>query len=148
MKPDADHLLRMLAGRLLTHIMPMVNTEYGQSSISLVALLMMAAAEDFDRAAARLIEENKQMRKIFFEALTIITGEPLKQQLEEAAGRLDEDFRVSALDQTNQEMRALLIALQTHIESMEGEGAKRLNGMIWRELAESANRRSYAVWPM
>lgn len=148
MKPDADHLLRMLAGRLLTHIMPEVATEYTQSNIALVSLLMMAAAEDFDRAAARLIEENRQMRRIFVDATTVVSDSNLKQRLEEAAELVDEDFRVSALESGNQPMRSLLIDLHAHIESLGGEDARKIDDAIWGELAESAKRRSYMVWPL
>ena len=148
MKPDADHLLRMLAGRLLTHVMPAIRTEYTQSNIALVSLLMMAAAEDFDRAAARLIEENRQMRRIFADAAAIVSDLNLKQRLETAAKTIDEDFRVSALESANQPMRSLLIDLHAHIENLEGEDAEEMNDAIWVELAESAKRRSYMIWPM
>lgn len=148
MKPDADHLLRMLAGRLLTHVMPAISAEYVQSNIALVSLLMMAAAEDFDRAAARLIEENRQMQRIFADATAMVSDLDLKRRLEKAAGMVDEDFRVSALESANQPMRSLLIDLHAHIESLEGEDAKKIDDAIWIELAESAKRRSYMIWPV
>jgi hypothetical protein len=148
MKPDADHLLRMLAGRLLMHVTPEVATEYTRSNVGLISLLMMAAAEDFDRAAARLIEENGQMRRIFSDAAAVVSDSDLRQRLEEAAVKTDEDFRVSALESANQPMRALLIDLHAHIEGLEGQDAKRIDNAIWTELAASAKRRSFMVWPM
>ena len=147
MKPDADHLIRTLAMRLLGHIMPAVGTEYTQSNVALVSLLMMAAAVDFDRAASRLIEENREMRRLFAASLAVVSDKDLAQRLAEASAAVDEDFRVSALESVNQPMRSLLIDLHAHIEALESEEAKQLDDAIWRELAASAKRRSYDIWP-
>jgi hypothetical protein len=147
MKLSSDHLLRTLAAHILDKIIPDVSEPYIQSSLGVIALMMLAAAEDFDRAAAVLIEENQSLRSLFKEAMDVVEDKRLKKMLEKEVQGIDSDFRVSRLNNTNQKLRAILIDLHSKIELIKNEKACRVEDAIWNELKAGLKRRSYVSWP-
>jgi hypothetical protein len=48
---------------------------------------------------------------------------------------------VSALHERNRALRAVLVRLHVHVETLDGEAARALNARIWAELVESTCRR-------
>ena len=65
MKPDVPVALQKLSMTLLVEIAPQVGVEYLQRNSALAAIMLQMAAEEFDRAAARRVEENGAMRALF-----------------------------------------------------------------------------------
>jgi hypothetical protein len=146
MKPEADKYIMTMAGNLLMNFMPSLGTDMEKKTMAQMAYLMIAATEDFDRGASRRIEENKQLRRLFAEAIPVVTDQDLIHRLEKASNSTEEDFKVSALDKINQDFRALFIDLHRHVETMENEKAAALEKKLWIELAASVKRREYALW--
>jgi len=146
MKPEPDKYILTMAGSLLMNFMPSLGTDMEKKTMAQMAYVMMAAAEDFDRAASRRIEENEQLRHLFAEAISVITDQGLTEQLEEASNSTEEDYRVAALDKNNQILRSLFIDLHRHLETLEGEKARELEKKLWSELAASVKRREFALW--
>ena len=58
MKPDVDLTLQTIAASLMTEIAPKISDDYTQRNSMLTAMLLQIAAEEWDRAAARRVEEN------------------------------------------------------------------------------------------
>jgi len=125
---------------------PKTEAEQDRYGLAISAFLMGAVSEEFDRAAHRRIEENRALRKLFSQALAVVEDDVLKGRLKEAAGRTEEDYRVSALDQLNGELQETLIALHAHVEILEGEDARSLEEAIWQELEQWTKRREFATW--
>ena len=146
MKPEPDKYILTMAGSLLMHFMPSLGTDMEKKTMAQMAYVMMAAAEDFDRAASRRIEENKQLRHLFAEAISVVTDKGLIQRLEKATNTAEEDYTVTALDKNNQILRSIFIDLHRHLETLEGEKAKKLEKKLWLELAASVKRREFTLW--
>jgi len=146
MKPESDQYILTMAGSLLMNFMPSLGTGMEKKTMELMAYVLIAAAEDFDRAASRRIEENEQLRHLFTEAISVVTDRVLIQQLKKASNSTDEDYKVTALDKNNQILRSLFIDLHRHVETLEGEKAKKLEKKLWFELAASVKRREFALW--
>jgi hypothetical protein len=146
MKPEADKYISTMAGSLLMNFMPSLCTHMEKKTMTQMAFVMMAAAEEFDRAASRRIEENQHLRRLFSEAVPVVRDQGLIERLEKASNSTEEDFKVSALDKINQEFRALFIDLHRHVETIENEKAAALEKKLWIELAASVKRREYALW--
>ena len=51
------------------------------------------------------------------------------------------------LEAGNRALRSLLIELHAHVEGLPGDGARRIEAAIWRELAASTERRKLASGP-
>ena len=148
MRPQGDYILRTVATTLATKYLPMLEVEHAKSELGLTALLMGVVSEEFERAAHRRIEENRALRKIFLEALPVVEDEDLKRRLNEAIGKEEKDFHVSALDKLNCELQEVLIELHASVETLDGEDARNLEKSIWQELERGVKRREFMTWEM
>ena len=141
MKPDIDRFLEVATLHLMTQIAPALGTGYAQSNVNIMAMMLMAVREEFERAAARRVEENRALRHLFAEATPAVRDAELRQRLETAAQDEDTSFTVSDLERSNCVLRGLLIELHTHVEELDSPAARRIEADIWRELAASTERR-------
>jgi hypothetical protein len=146
-KPDVGKLLETLAGKLIFEIAPSVQPAYRQQSVGLTAILLGMVREEWDRAAARRVEENAALRALFANAAPQVADAELRRRLEAAGKSAEASYLVSALEKNNDELRALLIDLHAHVESQSAPWAKALDDEIWRELAQSTERRRFALAP-
>lgn len=147
MKPDVPVVLQKLSMTLMAQVAPAVGVDYLQRNTGLAAIMLGMAAEEWDRAAARRVEENAALRALFADAAAEVDDAGLRAQLDEASRETDGDLRLSALDAANQRLRALLIHLHAHLETLETPGARRLEDAVWSELRRSTERRALAMAP-
>jgi len=147
MKPDIDRFLDVSAAYLMMELAPTLGSSYAQSNVSILGMMLAAVREEFGRAAARRIEENREMRRLFGEAAPGVKDAALHHRLLDAAQSDDTDFTVSALEQSNAALRQTLIDLHTHVEQLDTPEARRIEEAIWRELAASTERRRLMMGP-
>lgn len=148
MKPEVDFVLRSMMVSLLTEVAPAVGDGYVRSDVEVIAGLMAAAAEEYDRAAHVRVEENEAMRRIFRSAAPSVLDAGLRSRLEAAAAEPDTSLHVSDLNAANDRLRALLIELHALVETRDEDWARRANRAIWDGLRESVNRRAISFWPL
>ena len=147
MRPEPGRFLGVAAGHLMGKTAGALAAGYEQSSVSVIGLMLTQLAEEFERAAARRIEENRALRRIFADAVDVVADDDLRAKLAEAARGEDPDFSVSALEQSNCALRALLIELHVHVEELDSEAARSLEAEIWHELVASTERRKLGIGP-
>jgi hypothetical protein len=147
MKPDVDVTLQLIAASLMTEIAPKISDDYTARNSMLTMMLLQCAAEEWDRAAARRVEENRAMRRLFAEAAPEIDDPDLRGRLEAASGEEDEGLRISELNRGNDRLRTLLIELHAQVEEAGSEAARRIEAAIWEELRVSCERRALSVAP-
>ena len=141
MIPPVATVMQTVAVSLMTEIAPQIQPEYHQKSLGMLAMLLLMGSEDWDRAAARRVEENAELRRIFGEAADCVADDALRARLEEAAAGADDSLLISQLDRGNDELRELLIALHERVEELDTAEAKRVEAEIWSELRTSTERR-------
>jgi len=144
-KPDVDRLLEVAAVELIGKIAPALPTHYEQSNASALGALLLATREEFERGAARRIEENAALRGLFAEARAAVADADLRTRLDEAARGVDEDFTIGALEAANAALRGLLVELHAHVEELDTPAARRLDEAIWSELVASTERRRLSL---
>lgn len=127
MTPQIPAVLGELAGLLMKYADPTAPQAERASDLMLSAMLLMTAAETWDRAAHILVEENRAVRALLGEA-----GE-------------DADLRVSALTAENNRLRALLI--ERHAAA-EAAGDAAACEVIWAELIAGTERRRLSGAPV
>jgi hypothetical protein len=140
-KPDATKVLETTLASLAAEVAPALPPGYGQSSVGVYSMLLMGVREEFDRAAARRAEENAALRDLFRDSLAGVRDAALRERLAAAAGSTEPSLRIPELEAANQELRALLIALHEHVETLEGDAARTLEESIWNELRAQTERR-------
>lgn len=127
MTPAVPAVLAELAGLLVRNGAPEIPEGERANALGLSAMLLMLAAEVWDGAAARLVEENRALRTLLGEA------------------GADSDLRVSALTAENDRLRGRLIAV--HAEA-EARGDAEREAAIWAELVASTERRKLSISPV
>ncbi|MBI2964363.1 MAG: hypothetical protein HYY35_11460 [Deltaproteobacteria bacterium] len=148
MIPEVDWVLRASASRLLAEVAPALGDAYLRSNVEVIAALMAAAAEEYDRAAHLRVEENRAMRAIFADAAPLLDEGTLRARLAAAAAETDESLRVSDLNAANGRLRALLIELHALVEERVEDWAARIRKAVGAELRASAQRRALSFYPI
>ena len=135
MKPDVPAVLAELAGLVARNAVPGVDPAERAGALGLSAVLLGMAAEAWDGAAQRLVEENRALR-----ALLTSAGDRAGRDAWLAEGD-DDDLRISALSAMNARLRAALIDLHSAVERDPSPEARELEAEIWEELRLSTERR-------
>ena len=141
MRPRVETVFQVMAMDLMERVIPAIGSSYHQGTIGMVAALFGIVSEEWDRAASRRIEENDRLRELFRESAPAVNDESLRARLLELAQTRDRDSHISALENNNCALRAALIELHAHVESLTATAARKIEDAIWDELAESTERR-------
>jgi hypothetical protein len=140
MRPEIPSVFATFAADLVMRVAPAITPAYHQGTISMIATMLAIAAEEWDRAASRRVEENQRLRELFQASLPI-AGDDLRSKLESLIETRDDDLRISSLTATNSALRAALIELHEFVETKESAEARKIEDRIWKELLESTERR-------
>ncbi len=141
MNPAAPRVLQGVAVNLLSEVLPRIPTPFGQQLVGIAAMLDMMIAEEFDRAADRLVTENRAVRALLAEGSTIL-GEQCPPSVASAVKSPPApSLRIPDLQRENDLLRAALIDLHAAVEQTPGEAARAFEERIWAELIESTRRR-------
>ena len=138
MKPEVDQILGLSAGQLMGVLAPQLPAGFAQGSASLLGIMMMLMAQEYDRAAEIRVRENDDMRALFREAAAKIADKDLKAMVTRAGETRDASLKISALNAENTELRRVLIRLQVHAEE---KGLGDIERRTWDVLKASADRR-------
>jgi hypothetical protein len=141
MTPSVAQVLNDIARTLLMDLLPQTTHAYGSQTLQLGAALAMMCAQEFERAAARLAEENAVLVRLFSDAAGVVGDAGLRDELQAAVSQAAPSLLVSALRERNNALRALLIRLHAHVEIRPGDAARAIEARVWAELVESTNRR-------
>ncbi len=145
MKPDVARFLDVAAGHLMLRTAPGLAAGYEQSTVTMLAVMLLAVREEFDRAASRRVEENAALRRLFAESLAAVQDGALRARLAAAAEGGEASLNVADLDAANAGLRALLIELHAHVEELSTAAARRVEQAIWAELVASTERRRLSL---
>lgn len=132
MTPSVPLVLNGLARTMLMDLAPQVTSPYAGQTLQLAGMLAMMIAQEFDRAAARLVEENAAVEAILADggddfAALVAARQP--------------SLLVGDLQARNRELRAALTRLHARLEALDGPEARALESRIWAELVASTRRR-------
>lgn len=136
MKPGAALVAHELASRFRKDILPEL-TGFRANATAMAAELLDMIGEEWDRAAANLVAENRATRELLRDGASLL-GRP---DLAEVAGETDDDLRISALERENARLRTALIDLHAAVEERSDEAARALDDRIWAELSRSVEAR-------
>jgi len=144
MTPDTRAIIADLAARMGAVYAPDLKSPYLAGSAGLTAAVLMMVAQEGDRTAHRLVEENRAIRALFAAAAPLSPPADLAERLRTLAGGEDVDLHVSALQGANDALRRVLTDLHAFVEGETGAAARALENAIWAELAASTRRRAFS----
>lgn len=137
MKPAVAAVAANMAANLRDDIAPQL-TGFRAGNAGMMAAMMDMVAEEWDRAAARHVAENADLRGVLAQGAGFLDGPA------ELADASDADLRISALELENERLRARLIELHSAIELRDSPESKALDEMIWDLLRRSVESRRIA----
>lgn len=143
MRPDPGRVLQGVAVNLLTNVMQEIRTPFGLQTVGIAGSLAMMTAEEFDRAADRLVTENRTVRAILSDGLPLVDGDAAAAVSAAIATPAAPNFRVSSLLAENDALRAGLVALHAGVDNAATPEARAMDERIWAELIESTRRREF-----
>ena len=142
MTPEVSKVLNALVGALAMGVMQEVQTPFGQQTVGLGAALLFVLSQEYDGAAARLVEENAATLELLSRARVIVADVALQDRITALESRtFAADLHVRALQGENDDLRAALVDVHAAVETLPGDEAASLNEAIWAELRASARRR-------
>ena len=142
MKPGIDQLLTTVATTLAARIIPELKPDsYAVGDARMAATLTMLLAQETDRAADRLMRENKDMRVLFLAASRLSLFPSLSARIARDAHLEESDFRISTLSAVHDRLSETLIALHATIETIDEDWARTLDRDIWSLLLRGAESR-------
>jgi len=141
MRPEVNTVMQGCFATLLMEVAPHLGAEYSVGDVSIMGLMLFMTAEEYDRAAEVRTLDNAEMRSIFAEAASQIEDAEIRRRLSDASDMRETSLRISALDETNDALKALLIDLQAYLEGQPGDWAAHMERRIWQHLKDSAERR-------
>ncbi|HLI66098.1 MAG TPA: hypothetical protein VKU90_07010 [Caulobacteraceae bacterium] len=144
MTPDTRSIVTDLAARMGMQFAPDLKSPYLAGSAGLTAAVLMMVAQEGDRTAHRLVEENRAIRAILKQAPDVAAPADLAARLKTLAAGEDADLHISALQAANNALRDALTGLHAHVEGQTSAAAKSLEAAIWSELAASTGRRAFS----
>jgi len=139
--PRASRALTDLAVKLATDLAPEMRTEFGAANAGLMSLLLLALAQEQERAVAVRMADVEEISALFTQA---------EQQHPEAAGAGEraawcecqpKSLMVSDVDRFHGRGLELLIALHIFAETEDAE----LDQAIWDFLARHTERHGFAL---
>ncbi len=148
MKPGVERVLAGVAARLRDDALPALGGGFAGQQLERALPLLQGAIEEFDRAAARRVDEIRALRALFADAAPAVDDERLARALADAAREPPpqaDALRVSALERTLAPLRALLIELHAWTEASASPDAARLNRAVWAALREGTARRRLSI---
>jgi hypothetical protein len=142
MKPDPPIVLNGIIAEFSRYLVPEVRNSFSQGVMGMGLTMLYMIGQEYDRAAARLVEEDDAVAALLQDATYSLPAGDLADRVRTAiSAPRHADLRVSALEHDNARLRALLIEVHAAIESVGGEEARTIEERIWAELQESTRRR-------
>jgi hypothetical protein len=144
MTPSTRAILNDLAQRMGGLFGPDLKTPFLAATAGMTAGVLMMIAEEGDRTAHRLAEENRAIRAIFKDAEGLRAPAILAERLANLSPGDESDLRISSLQAANDALRDALIDLHAFVESQTDPASKTIEMAIWAELSASTRRRAFA----
>ncbi len=136
MKPNVPVVAAELARRLRTDMMAEL-TGFRANDAAMGAELLDMIAEQWDCAAANLVEENEKLRFLLRRGSELFEDSTLA----EAASADRGDLRISSLSNENDRLRTALTQLHARVEKESTPDECALNNEIWVELRRAVKAR-------
>ena len=139
MIPHPAKALADLAVKLAQSIAPETSSSYAMANTGLISMLLLAMAQDHDRAAANRMADIEAMQRLFLAAGSAHPGAPGAAARTAFCARAPAGLRISELDAFHAEGTAALIDLHAWTELHDPE----LSLGIWDYLLAHTERNRF-----
>jgi hypothetical protein len=141
-RPNAEELLRGIQAALATYVLPELQTAYARTELMAMLALLGMAAEEWDGAAQRLVDDNVALRLLARRAAGAVDGFDASDELRVLAEQVDSSVRISELASSNASLRAALSRLAPLLEGADDDARRDLRAALIEHLRFDAEANS------
>lgn len=142
MRPNGQEVLRGVQSALATYILPEVQTAYARTELMAMLALLGIAAEEWDGAAQRLVDDNAALRALARRAAGTIDSAAGATELRAVAEQGDASVRISELSSGNAALRDALSRLAPLLEASDATAMRELRAALIEHLRADAEANS------
>jgi len=137
MIPNTDTALRLLNRRLMTTLLPDLNSTFVQSDGMLLAMLIENLATEMATGIENRLQDIRDLKAIFHQAIQIIRDKDLDATLGKMMQLQPESMTLADVNSVHDEMQRTLIKLHEQVEILQHT---ELNDLIWQYLHDHSDR--------
>ena len=116
MKPSISKSISVFAQEIMQRVIPLINDEYEKSRLNSWIAILILGSMNLDKAAEDLRIQNDLIKQWLFKYSDKIKKDDLKKEIDNFASLEEQDIRISSLDESNQNLRVVLVKAQTYFE--------------------------------
>ncbi len=147
MRPNGQEIVRGVSAALATYVLPELQTAYARTELMAALALLGIAAEEWDGATQRLVDDNATLRALAQRAGEALEGD-LANELTSLATQTDASLRISDLAPANAALRHALGRLAPLLEESDEPALSELRAeLIERLIAEAEARSRHLMGP-
>jgi len=141
MIPRPPEALQMLSQRILSHLVPDLQSSYGQSEGGYVGMLLLSLVKELESGIERRLADIRDMKVIFEQASSALPPSMLPDGLDTVDSAEPASLSMSDVNALHDQLASLLIALHDAVDVVSpNEAQQKVNATIWRYLGEHARR--------
>jgi hypothetical protein len=131
MHPNSEEVLRGVAGALVTHVLPEVQSQYARAQLMFSVSMLGVVANGLDGAVQQLVDDNAALRALALRAADALSGErdaaALRDELRAASATADTSISLSDLAAASDSLRGLIGRLGALLEAMDAPALRPLS---------------------
>jgi hypothetical protein len=141
--PVPGKSLTDIAVRIVTDLVPAIQTNYGQADGNLISALLLTMAQDYERAVYNRMQDIEEIKQLCSQCLdgSNNTDLPDREALQSFIERQPDSLRLAHVTQCHGQAFELLISLHRWAEAHD-EG---VNLEIWRLLRRHSERNKFDI---
>jgi hypothetical protein len=121
MHPNSEEVLRGVAGALVTHVLPELQSQYARAQLMFSVSMLGVVASGLDSGAQQLIDDNASLRALALRAADALSNErdaaALRDDLRAAGAGTDASLLLSDLSASSSRLRDAIARLGVFLEA-------------------------------
>lgn len=149
MHPNSEEVLRGVAGALISHILPEVQSPYARAQLMFSVTMLGVVARDWDGAAQQLVDGNATLRELALRAAGALAQEPdaaaLRDELRGLAAGNDASLRLSDLSAASERLLDATGRLGARVEDSDAPALRALRDDVIEALRAQTEARALSL---
>ena len=141
MIPNADKALRLVNRRMMTTMLPDLNSAFVQSDGMLLGMLIENLATELATGIERRLQDIEAVKSLFRDAVHEVKVEGLDDAMSQCLHLQPASMSLADVNLVHDQLHRVLIDLHAYTEA---SGLAKLNQAIWRYLEDHAGRHQLA----
>jgi hypothetical protein len=149
MHPNSEEVLRGVAGALVTHVLPELQSQYARAQLMFSVTMLGVVANGLDGAAQQLIDDNASLRALALRAADALSNErdaaALRDDLRAAGAGTDTSLLLSDLSASAALLREAIARLGVFLEAAGAPSLRSLRDDVIETIRAQTEARALSL---